>query len=208
MNPNPWRTAISAILLFSLLAGRITAQTSAPAAMPKRYSILEFGAVADRTTLNTASIQKAIDTAVATGGGVVVIPRGTFASGSLFLKAGVALWLDEGAVLFGSGNIEDYPKRETRIEGHFEPWRMALVNAQGLDRVRIGGPGRLDGNGVPFWQAFWQRRKENPKCTNLEVERPRLLFIDRCRDVRIEGLALQDSGFWNLHLYRCRDVLI
>ena len=66
----------------------------------------------------------------------------------------------------------------------------------------------LDGNGVPFWQAFWQRRKENPKCTNLEVERPRLMIIDRCNDVHIEGLALQDSGFWNLHLYRCRDVVI
>jgi alpha-L-rhamnosidase len=34
------------------------------------------------------------------------------------------------------------------------------------------------------------------------------MFIDRCRDVRIEGLSLQDSGFWNLHLYRCRDVTI
>ncbi len=208
MHPSPWRTAISAILLFSLPASRMAAQTPALAAAGKRYSIREFGAVADSTTLNSTSIQKAIDTASAAGGGVVVIPGGIFTSGSIFLKAGVELWLDEGAVLLGSTNIEDYPKRETRIEGHFEPWRMALVNAEVLDHVRIGGPGRLDGNGVTFWQAFWQRRKENPKCTNLEVERPRLLFIDRCRDVRIAGLALQDSGFWNLHLYRCRDVLI
>ncbi len=208
MNPTLWRTALAAVLLFSFSARALAAPAAPSASDPRRYLITDFGAVADGTTLNTASIQKAIDTAAAAGGGVVVIPRGTFASGSIFLKAGVALWLDEGAVLFGSANIADYPKRETRIEGHFEPWRMALVNAQELDHVRIGGPGRLDGNGVPFWQAFWQRRKENPKCTNLEVERPRLLFIDRCRDVRIEGLALQDSGFWNLHLYRCRDVLI
>jgi alpha-L-rhamnosidase len=96
----------------------------------------------------------------------------------------------------------------TRIEGHFEPWRMALVNAANLTGLRISGPGKLDGSGPVFWAAFWQRRKENPKCTNLEVERPRLLFIDRCSDVRIESLALEDSGFWNLHLYRCRDVLI
>ncbi|HEY0945140.1 MAG TPA: glycosyl hydrolase family 28 protein, partial [Opitutaceae bacterium] len=50
--------------------------------------------------------------------------------------------------------------------------------------------------------------KENPRCTNLEVERPRLLYIADCTDVHIEGLSLQDSGFWNLHLYRCRDVVI
>ena len=112
------------------------------------------------------------------------------------------------AVLLGSNRIEDYPKRETRIEGHFEPWRMALVNAQGMEGVRIHGEGKIDGNGILFWGQFWQRRKENPKCTNLEVERPRLMFIDRCSDVRIEGLTFRDSGFWNLHLYRCSDVVI
>jgi alpha-L-rhamnosidase len=111
-------------------------------------------------------------------------------------------------VLLGSNRIEDYPKRETRIEGHFEPWRMALVNAQGMDPVDISGEGMIDGNGILFWAQFWQRRKENPKCTNLEVERPRLMFIDRCRNVRITGLRLRDSGFWNLHLYRCSDVRI
>jgi polygalacturonase len=111
-------------------------------------------------------------------------------------------------VLFGSDNIEDYPKINTRIEGHFEPWRMALVNAQKLTRVRITGKGILDGNGLTFWQAFWARRKANARCTNLEVERPRLMFIDRCTDVQITGVSLQDSGFWNLHLYNSREVLI
>ena len=77
------------------------------------------------------------------------IPAGTFLSGSILLKRGAELWLAEGAVLLGSTNIADYPKRETRIEGHFEPGRMALVNAQGLTRVRIGGKGSINGNGVP-----------------------------------------------------------
>lgn len=164
--------------------------------------------MADGTTLNTAAIQKAIDQAAAEGGGVVEIPEGTFRSGSIFLKKGVQLHLTENAVLLGSNQIEDYPKQETRIEGHFEPWRMARVNASGLEVVRFGGKGVIDGNGITFWAQFWQRRRENPKCTNLEVERPRLMFIDRCKDVRIEGISLRYSGFWNLHLYRCSDVLI
>ncbi len=175
---------------------------------PKHFLISDFGAVPGGHTLNTDAIQKTIDAAAAAGGGVVEVPAGIFLSGSIFLKNGAELLLDEGAVLLGSAKIDDYPKRDTRIEGHFEPWRMALVNAQQMDRVRISGKGRLDGNGVPYWEAFWQRRKENPRCTNLEVERPRLLFIDRCHDVRVEGVALQDSGFWNLHLYRSRDVVI
>eukprot|EP01035_Chromulina_nebulosa_P040705 gene40705-55040_t len=193
-------TALACILFGSALLGL--------SAEAKRVAITAHGAVGDGTTLNTIAIQNAIDATAAAGGGVVEIPAGTFRSGSIFLKKGVELWLAEGAMLLGSTDIADYPKRETRIEGHFEPWRLALVNAQGLERVRISGKGVLNGDGVPFWEAFWQRRKENPKCTNLEVERPRLMFIDRCTDVRIEGLALQDSGFWNLHLYRCRDVVI
>jgi alpha-L-rhamnosidase len=174
----------------------------------KEYPITDFGAIAGTGILNTAAIQKAIDTAAAHGGGTVVVPAGVFLSGSIFLKQDVALRLAAGAVLKGSEAIEDYPKRMTRIEGHFEPWRLALVNAQGLTGLRIGGPGKLDGSGPVYWAAFWKRRKENPRCTNLEVERPRLMFIDRCTDVRIEHMAFEDSGFWNLHLYRCRDVTI
>jgi polygalacturonase len=170
--------------------------------------ITRFGAVPDGVTINTVAIQNAIDAAAAAGGGTVEIPVGKFRSGALFLKRKVALHLAEGAVLLGSTDLEDYPKRATRIEGHFESWPVALVNAEGLDGVHITGPGIIDGNGVPFWQTFWRRRQENPNCTNLEIERPRLLFLDRCTDVRVNGPSLRDSAFWNLHLYRCRDVVI
>lgn len=196
----PWWSLILAALGLVVLSPMTQARG--------HYVISDFDAVGDAVTLNTIAIQAAIDAAADGGGGVVEIPAGVFLSGSVFLKSGVELHLAKGAVLRGSPRIEDYPKRETRIEGHFTQWRLALVNAQHLHGVRISGPGTIDGNGVPYWQAFWQRRKENPQCTNLEVERPRLLFIDRCHDVRISGTSLQDSGFWNLHLYRCRDVTV
>ncbi len=192
--------------LLSLILGSSLAL--AEDAAIKHYLISDFGAIGDGKTLNTASIQKVIDQASAAGGGVVDIPVGRWRTGSIFLKAGVELNLAEGSVLLGSDRIEDYPKQDTRIEGHSEPWRMALINAQQMGKVRIGGKGIIDGNGIIFWAQFWQRRRENPKCTNLEVERPRLLFIDRCKDVKIQGVSLQYSGFWNLHLYHCSDVLI
>lgn len=188
------------VLLLVLAAGSVAAASD--------FDVTWHGAVADDKTLDTAAIQAAIDAAHAAGGGRVVLPVGTFRSGSLFLKAGVELHVAKGATLLGSNDIADYPKHNTRIEGHFEPWRLALINAAQLEQVRITGGGTIDGNGILFWAAFWQRRKENPACTNLEVERPRLLFIDRCRDVAIQGVRLRDSGFWNIHLYRCSDVLI
>lgn len=121
----------------------------AAGAAARRFGVTEEGAVADGKTLNTVAIQMAIGRAESSGRGRVEIPAGTFLSGSILLKRGAELWLAEGAVLLGSTNIADYPKRETRIEGHFEPGRMALVNAQGLTRVRIGGKGSINGNGVP-----------------------------------------------------------
>jgi polygalacturonase len=171
-------------------------------------NIADVGAIADGETLNTTAIQKAIDETSAAGGGKVIVPEGVFKTGALFLKEGVELHLDEDAILLGSTEVADYPKQMTRIEGHFEPWLPALINAKGLNGVKITGTGTLDGNGKPFWVAFWKRRAENPKCTNLEVERPRLMFLENCRDVVISGIKFKDSGFWNLHIYKCRDVVI
>jgi polygalacturonase len=198
-------TGASALASLPLVsAGQPPAAEAIDPAAAKRFVISDFGAVGDGITLNTITIQKAIDVAATAGGGKLVVPKGTFLSGAIFLKKGVDLWLDEGAVLLGSQDIADYPKQRTRIEGHFQDWRVALVNVPPMDRVRIGGQGQLNGNGAPFWAAFRAARG----ATNLDIERPRLMFIDRCSDVRVEGISFQDSGFWNLHLYNCHDVVI
>lgn len=170
-------------------------------------SIADTGAIGDGTTLNTKAIQAAIDRMPA-GGGAVVVPKGVFLTGAIFLKPGVNLQLAEGAVLQGSTNILDYPKMRTRIEGHFQKWIPALVNADRCDHLRISGSGTLDGNGRFFWNEFWAAHEKNPKVTNLDVERPRLVFIENSNDAQVSGIQFKNSGFWNLHLYRCTDVLV
>jgi alpha-L-rhamnosidase len=173
-----------------------------------QVSIVDHGAQSGGTVLNTRAIQQSINAVAEAGGGRVLVPEGVFKTGALFLKQGVQLHLTDGAVLLGSTDLADYPRQMTRIEGHFETWRPALVNASELQGVRITGTGTLDGNGKPFWTAFWKRRQENPACTNLEVERPRLVLIEKSADVQVTGIRLKDSAFWNLHLYHCRDVLV
>ncbi len=177
-------------------------------AKPVRFSVVDFGATGDGRSFNTLEIQKAIDTAEAEGGGTVVIPEGVFTTGALFLKPGVNLHLEKGAVLRGSTNLEDYPRMRTRIEGHFETWRPALLNASKVNHLRITGEGTIEGSGQSLWQEFWRRLNADPGTKNLDVERPRLIFIEDSEDVVVSGLSLRDSGFWNLHLYRCRNVLV
>ena len=172
----------------------------------RTFVITDHGAVGDGATMNTRAIQATMDACAHANGGTVVVPPGDFLSGAIFLKPGVHLHLEKGAVLRGSNNIRDYPVQDTRIEGQTAPWAVALVNATGTDGLRISGEGVIDGNGLPFWQTFWARRQENPRCTNLDVVRPRLLHIRDARDVSIKGIRLRDSGFWTLHLFQCEKV--
>jgi len=205
------RRSLFAPLLFALLAARQTnanSETKSDAIPAGPATITDFGAVGDGTTLNTAHIQSAIDQLAGKGGGTVVIPKGEFLTGAIFLKPGVNLHLDEGAVLRGSTNKSDYPKTKTRVEGHFEEWLPALINADHCDHLRISGAGTLDGNGRGFYTEFWAARRANPRVTNLAVERPRLMLIQNSEDVQISGVTFKNSGFWNLHLYRCKNTTV
>ena len=193
-----WRVAESGLI------GPVTLRC---AAVQTETSIADAGAIGDGKTLNTKAIQSAIDRMSASGG-TIVVPKGEFLTGAIFLKPGVNLRLAEGAMLKGSTDIRDYPKIRTRIEGHFEEWLPALINADQADHLRISGPGTLDGNGAPFWKEFWDRRKADPKTANLDVPRPRLALIQNSEDVQISGVRFRNSGFWNLHLYRCKQVVV
>ncbi|NBB27029.1 glycoside hydrolase family 28 protein [Cellulophaga sp. BC115SP] len=173
----------------------------------KAYVITDYGVKNDSTLVQTEAIQKIIDTATEKGG-VIVIPQGTFLSGALFFKPKTHLHVVEGGKLKGSDNIEDYPKLPSRMEGQSLDYFTALVNAYQVDGFTISGKGTIDGNGLKYWQAFWQRRKENPNCTNLEVSRPRLVFIWKSNNVQIQDVKLHNSGFWTTHLYQCNNVKV
>jgi len=198
-------TIFLAAMMVAFSSGLIGADT--PMAVKPTLSILETGAVDDGKTLNTQAIQSAIDQLAGKGGGTVVIPKGCFLSGAIFLKPKVNLHLEKDAILLGSTNIEDYPSMPTRIEGHTQVWRPALVNAIKCDGLHITGEGTIQGGGKPFWDAFWDRKASGKK-TNLDVERPRNVFIQDSNDIVVSGLSLRDSGFWNLHLYRCQRVTV
>jgi polygalacturonase len=200
-------------LILSLLSSPLwTAAARAATPSAKRASITDFGAVADDATVNTRAIQAAIDQLAGQGGGTVLVPQGVFVSGAIFLKRGVHLHLDKGAVLKCSTDLKHFPPQRTRIEGHFEnSFNPALINANGCDGLRITGEGTLDGAGRPIWDLFWKLRNAAPdkhNFPNLGVPRARLALIERSRGVVIEGITFKDSQFWNLHLYRCQDVLV
>ena len=79
-------------------------------------SILDFGACEGAQTPQTDAIQAAIDSLIGQGGRVV-IPPGVWFCGTLWLRSGVELHLEAGAVLKGTNCPEDYPFWDSTVEG-------------------------------------------------------------------------------------------
>ena len=142
----------------------------------KRYVVTDYGVRNYSEQVQTDKLQAVIDRCASEGGGVVVIPRGFVVSGSLFFKPGTHLLIEE------------------------------LVNADGCDGFTITGPGTINGNGQPYWEEFWIRRKFNKDCTNLEAMRPRDVYISNSKNVTVQDVRIINSPFWTNHLYKCERV--
>ncbi len=178
----------------------------------KKFNIINFGAPNDSTIICTKAIQNAIDAAVENGGGTIEIPNGTYLTGALFFKKGTSLYLKKGAKLKGINKISHYPLLPSRIEGQNLNYYSALINVDSVNNFSITGEGIIDGDGLEFWKAFHQRRDSMEKIgqswTNLEVHRPRLIFIQHSNNIKISGVQLVNSGFWTTHLYKCDSIKI
>jgi polygalacturonase len=117
------RSKFIIITLAALLANAdtLTAARNEPNKV-KGYIITDYGAVGDGNTLNTKAIQSAIDLCAADGGGVIIVPKGIFLSGAIFLKKGVNLHIEKDGVIKGTTNPDDYPQVDTRWEGEERKW--------------------------------------------------------------------------------------
>ena len=194
-----WRVALCAVIGVFLLRD---------AHAETRYSIESYGAVGDGKIVNTAAIQAAIETCATNGGGVVIVPEGTFVTGSIFLKPKVNLHIEKGGVLKGSQNTNDYPWIDTRIAGLEMKWPAALVNAIGVTNLQITGEGTIDGSGERWWREYWDTRakEKNGIDPHFKVARPRLVHVMNARKVLVRGLVFKDSAFWNLQFTYCDGV--
>ena len=171
----------------------------------KQYVLTDFN-IRDDGNVYTNEFQSLIDLVYQNGGGVIVVPKGTYMTGSIFFKQGVNLYLSDGAILKGSDDINDYQIKETRIEGETCKYYVALINADNIDGFVISGNGIIDGNGMRSWKAFWKRRMWNPNCTNKDEQRPRLVYLSNCKNTIISNIKLINSHFWTNHIYKCNHI--
>ncbi len=156
------------------------------------HDIRTLGAVGDGCAKATAIIQHAIDAAADQGGGRVVLPAGTWLTGTVRLKSRVTLHLEAGAILRGSPDLADYAvdPEQDYAPGIIGP---VLIFAKGCDQVGISGTGVIDGDGNSF-----PKRMDSP--------RPVLVRFRDCTQVRVRDVTLRDGASWTIHAIGCRQV--
>jgi polygalacturonase len=176
--------------------------------VPARDSVFyvgDYGALGDGMTMNTEAIQRTIDAATAAGGGVVKFIPGIYLTGSIYVKSNVRLHLDRGVLLRASQELADYPVIDTRVAGIETQWPSAIINAIDQQNIAISGEGTIEGRGKPFWQKYGEMAREYVRkglrwIVDYDVQRPRGVLIQNCRNVTLSDFTLYQAGFWSVHV--------
>jgi polygalacturonase len=189
--------------LFVLSFGIVLCQADAPS--PKIFDVRGYGAKGDRTNLDTAAIQKALD-ACGNTGGTVEFPPGTYLSHPLTLRSQTTVKLDAGATLQASTNQSDFMKTPgdwltAKSGGDFVPF----VGGKNLTDVTFTGGGVIDGGGAVWWGEAEKARRAKSGYT---LPRPNLIVLERSKNLRFENITLQNSPKFHLVLSDCEDVVV
>ena len=166
-----------------------------------RVNVVDYGAVGDGVTLNTAAFASAVEACSQAGGGYVSVPAGQFVTGTVELKSHVYLELLPGAELLGSMRIADYrgTRRgsawDPRISAHINQKLVAdaddpapinpckaLVLAEDQHHVGIIGHGTLNG------------RRGYAFPSGEEIGNPFLVVFSHCADVTLENVSMTNPG--------------
>lgn len=196
----------------------ILAAVAFGAAVAADFNVRDFGACTGETC--TASIQKAIDAADAAGGGRVVVPSGTWTSGTIWLRSRVELHLAKGAVLKGSTRSEDYNRSDAFPENFWsdeEEWSGGhLVLGYKVEGASITGEGTIDGSGTEFFGEcdedsrfpfYKYGLKLHPKDRKWFRPGPMVAFF-LSKNIRVSDVRICNAPAWTTHFRCCDGVTI
>lgn len=169
-------------------------------------NVREIGAKGDGIQDDTSFIQAAI--MACPKDSRVLIPKGTYRITSIFLKSHIRLELAKGAVLLAEtdrfkyprfpGMIESYDETEDYNLGTWEgnpmPMFAGIITGIDVEDVVIYGEGLLDGQAS--FDNWWDNVREMRG-----AYRPRMVFLERCHDITLQGIHLKNSPTWVLHPY-------
>ncbi len=195
-----------------------------PVFQDKTFDIRDYGAEPmgdDKSVKCTEAIHKTIDAAFEAGGGKVLIPEGDWLTGPIHIKSNINLHLADGASIYFSEDKEDYlPVVHHRYEGVEAYNYSPLIYAYKVKNVAITGKGVLEGQGKHWleWGTVQpraeatktplSRRKNFGKGADKEGMRPSFVVFWKSENILIEGITLNESPMWNIHLIYTKKGIV
>ena len=176
-------------------------------------NVRDFGAKGDGVQDDTVFIQSAI--MACPQDSRVLIPAGEYKISSIFLKDDLKLELARGAVLSAftdrtkfpiyQGLIQSYDETDEYNLGTWEgnPLQMftGIITGVNVSNAVIYGQGVVEGNANDNADNWWYQAKQMRTAF-----RPRMIFLNRCKDIVIQGIQVQNSPSWNIHPYFCEHL--
>lgn len=200
----------------------------------KKYSINEFGAIADGKFDNTQVFKKAILACAEKGGGVINVPAGKYYTGPIHLDNNINLHLEEGAELLFSTNPKDFPMVHTSFEGTELMNYSPLIYAYQKRNVAVTGKGTINGQaGNDNWWPWCGKEvygfTKNSPIQNVKrlmdmaeqgvpvaervfgegfYLRPCFVEFFDCKNVMLKDIKVVNGPFWMLHPIKSENVIV
>jgi len=169
-------TTIAAIVLaicYGSLSTNAVSNADAVQTNVTFFNVKDSGAIGNGKTLDTDSVNKAIESAAAKGGGTVYFPAGTYLCFSIRLKSNITIYLDNGATILAAdpavhkGKYDQWEPNEFDMYQDFghSHWKNSLMWGIGIENFAIIGQGKIDGQGL-------SRRSPGPRRPRTVGETP------------------------------------
>ena len=193
-----------------------SAQQGATAAAPAQgiFDVRAYGATGDGKTLDTASVNHAIEAAAAGGGGVVLFPAGSYLCFSIHLKSQVHLHLQQGSAIVAAdsplagqqtgynGGVYDPAEPNAPWEafqdyGH-NHWHNSLLWGEGLHDLSITGPGLIWGRGLSNGRSL--KDYGAPFTAEQAGVGNKAIALKNCHNVLLRDFSILKGGHFGLLL--------
>lgn len=169
------------------------------------FNVRDYGAKGDGKTLDSPAIDKAIEACVKQGGGKVVLPAGTYLSGSIHMKSNVELHLQSGCVILAAPqSMGAYDKSETfgfpeYQDGGHTYFHNSLIWAECQENISITGHGMIDGLGLT--------KKDTEKGGNVQGGSigagDKAIAFKQCKNILIRDITIYRGGHFAIIVTGC-----
>ncbi|HCN84987.1 MAG TPA: exo-poly-alpha-D-galacturonosidase [Sphingobacteriaceae bacterium] len=191
------------------------------------FNVRAYGAVGDGKNLDSPFINKAIDACAQAGGGTVLLPAGTYLSGSIRLKSNINLLIDAGATILGApqemnayDSSEPFPNPPAFQDGGHTYFHNSLIWGENLVNVSITGQGLINGGGlltndgpqdrIDGFSNFGRATPQPPSTVDISTVRVgnKAIALKLCRNVIMRDFTIIHGGHFAILVTGCDGMTV